>query len=153
MSTLKQFKTEAPKDNPIFTGIVTLPQVTLGNTVSGTGQTITNAVLDDVGYSVSNLGNIGATRLFTYTNGTVFSGTLTANSTFTFSAPPASGIAGMFMIELTNGGAFTITWPASVKWDAGTAPTLSSAGMDILAFYTRDAGASWHGIVCSLGSA
>lgn len=82
-----------------------------------------------------------------------FSATATsAGVTFTFSNPPASGSAGSFVLELTNGGSGTVTWPASVDWEGGTAPTLTAAGTDILAFYTRDGGTIWHGIVSSLDS-
>lgn len=71
---------------------------------------------------------------------------------FTFSNPPASGSAGSFVLELTNGGSGTVTWPASIDWEGGTAPTLTAAGTDILVFYTRDGGTTWHGIVSSLDS-
>lgn len=76
-----------------------------------------------------------------------FSGTAVGNTTFTFANPPSSGLAYGFVLELTNGGAFTITWPASVDWPNGVAPSLSPAGVDVLVFLTRDGGATWRGVL------
>jgi hypothetical protein len=81
-----------------------------------------------------------------------FSATLDQASAFTFSNPPATGNFGSFVVELTNGDAYTITFPASVDWAGGSAPTLTSSGVDILAFVTRDGGTTWHGYVMSTDS-
>ncbi len=66
--------------------------------------------------------------------------------TFTFANYPSSGKVQFLTIELTQGssGNSTITWPASVEWDGGVAPTLSTgaAGRDVLVFYTRNGGTS-----------
>ena len=65
------------------------------------------------------------------------------------SNPPASGSVGSFTLELTaDGTARTINW-GTIKWPAGTAPTLTSASgkRDIFVFYTTDAGANWYGLV------
>jgi hypothetical protein len=59
--------------------------------------------------------------------------------TFAFSNEPASGKVGFFHIEITNGAAQTINWPAEVDWPGGTAPTLT-AGVDLIVGYTRDGG-------------
>ena len=67
--------------------------------------------------------------------------TLTDNCTFTFSNPPATGKAGSFTLILKQDGtgSRTTTWPASVDWAGGTAPTLSSGAtdVDILTFMTN----------------
>ena len=46
-----------------------------------------------------------------------------------------------------NAGAYAITWPASVDWAGGTAPILTGAGVDVLVFYTYDAGTTYYGFV------
>ena len=107
-------------------------------------------VLKDYAIEGSAIGNVGATRTFDLETANFFSATLDQNSTFTFSNPPASGDFGGFVMELTNGGAYTITWPASVDWPAGTAPTLTSSGVDQLVFTTRDGGTNWYGFVAGL---
>jgi hypothetical protein len=49
------------------------------------------------------------------------------------------------VLELTDGGSETLTWPASVEWPGGTQPTLTVGGVDLLTFYTRDGGTTWRG--------
>lgn len=79
--------------------------------------------------------------------------TVTGATTFSFTNPPAAGDSAAFMLELTNAGAAAITWPASVKWEGGTAPSgLPAAGVTLLVFVTRDAGTTWHGAVVSKDS-
>ena len=82
--------------------------------------------------------------------GNAFSHTLTENTTFTFSNPPASGTAFSFSIEIIQDGSasgFTVTWPSSVDWPAATAPTLTAtaSAKDLFVFYTRDGGTTWYG--------
>jgi hypothetical protein len=79
-----------------------------------------------------------------------FSATIDEACTFTFSNPPASGDFGCFILELTNGGAFTVTYPASVDFPGGTAPTLTASGVDQLVFTTRDGGTTYFGFVAGL---
>ena len=76
--------------------------------------------------------------------GNYFTKTINANSTFTFSNPPASGTAGSFTLELTHTSG-TVTWPASVKWPADTAPTLSPSKTHLLVFVTDDGGTRYRG--------
>jgi len=82
--------------------------------------------------------------------GNTFSHTLTENTTFTFSNPPATGIAYTFSIEIiqdASASGFAVTWPTSVDWPAATAPTLTAtaSAKDIFVFTTRDGGTNWYG--------
>jgi len=82
--------------------------------------------------------------------GNAFSHTLTENTTFTFSNPPASGTAFSFSIEIIQDGSasgYTVTWPGTVDWPAATAPTLTAtaSAKDVFVFYTRDGGTNWYG--------
>jgi len=82
--------------------------------------------------------------------GNSFSHTLTENTTFTFSNPPASGTSYTFSIEIiqdASASGFTVTWPTSVDWPAATAPTLTAtaSAKDIFVFTTRDGGTNWYG--------
>ena len=83
-------------------------------------------------------------------NANAFSHTLTENTTFTFSNPPASGTAYTLSLEIiqdASASGFTVTWPASVDWPAATAPTLTAtaSAKDIFVFTTRDGGTNWYG--------
>ena len=82
--------------------------------------------------------------------GNAFSHTLTENTTFTFSNPPASGTAYSFSIEIiqdASASGYTVTWPSSVDWPSATAPTLTAtaSAKDVFVFYTRDGGTNWYG--------
>ena len=76
----------------------------------------------------------------------------TGTTTFTFSNPTASDELCGFTLFLTNGGSQTVNWPASVDFPGGTAPTLTTAGLDILVFVTTDGGTIYHGMAASLDS-
>ena len=65
----------------------------------------------------------------------------------TFSNPPASPNGFGFTLVTVNAGAYTITWPGSVDWAGGSAPTLTSSGTDVLVFYTYDGGTTYYGFV------
>ena len=82
--------------------------------------------------------------------GNSFSHTLTENTTFTFTNPPASGTSYTMSIEIiqdSGASGFTVTWPSSVDWPAATAPTLTAtaSAKDIFVFTTRDGGTNWYG--------
>jgi hypothetical protein len=82
----------------------------------------------------------------------VFLVTLNANiTTLTISNVPstASSVVSFTLILTADGTARTVTWPASVKWPGGTAPTLTSTNTkkDVISFVSTDAGTTWLGFV------
>ena len=82
--------------------------------------------------------------------GNTFSHTLTENTTFTFSNPPATGTAYSMSVEIiqdAGASGFTVTWPTSVDFPAATAPTLTAtaSAVDVFVFTTRDGGTTWYG--------
>jgi hypothetical protein len=84
--------------------------------------------------------------------GNVFSHTLSENTTFTFSNPPASGTAYGFSLKIVqdaSASGYTVTWPTSVDWPDATAPTLTTtaSAVDQFVFYTHDGGTTWYGFV------
>ena len=104
--------------------------------------------LIDYSETVNALGTVGASPDVDLEDGNVITATVSTTApTFTFSNPPASGSEGSFTLILTNGAASTITWPTSVDWEGGTAPTLTASGIDILVFTTIDAGTTWYGFL------
>ena len=76
--------------------------------------------------------------------GNYFTKTISADSTFTFSNPPASGTVGSFTLELTHTSG-TVTWPASVKFNSDTAPTLTTGKTHLFFFVTDDGGTRYRG--------
>ena len=71
--------------------------------------------------------------------------TLTGNCTYIFSAPAGPCNIMLKLIQDTQGSR-TVTWPGSVIWPSGTAPTLSTAAnkVDIMAFYFD--GTNYYGL-------
>lgn len=83
-----------------------------------------------------------------------FNVSLNANvTTFTISnVPSGTGIIGFTLILTADGTARTITWPGTVKWAGGTAPTLTSTNgkVDILSFVgvvNNGSVSNWFGFV------
>ena len=72
-----------------------------------------------------------------------FTKTINGNSTFTFTNVPATRAFG-FTLELTHTSG-TVTWPASVKFPADTAPTLTTGKTHIFVFVTDDGGTRFRG--------
>jgi len=98
----------------------------------------------------SALGTVGTLATVDVETANFFSATLGSACTFAFTNPCTTGEFGVFAMELTNGGSATVTWPASVDWPAGTAPTLTASGVDQLVFTTRDNGTKYLGFVAGL---
>ena len=95
---------------------------------------------------------ITTTQTIDVEDGNVFTGKTTGACTWTFSNPIETDDATSFTLLLTDGDVGTQTWPTSVDWAGGTAPTLGSA-VDILVFITNDGGTIWHGMLASAASA
>ena len=79
---------------------------------------------------------------------TNFTHTLTEDVTYTFSNPAASGKASAFTLKVTQDSTErTITWPGTVDWAGGTAPTIStgSGAVDYFVFITTDGGTNYYG--------
>ncbi len=118
----------------------------LGGTLTGGGNRVDNVVFNDVADLTQNLGSISGATAINYSSGQHVIFTVSAATTLSFTNPPPAGQLGIIILEITNGGAHTITWPASVAWDGGTAPTLQTSGTDIITFITRDAGTTWRAV-------
>ena len=95
-------------------------------------------------------GSVSAVTTLDMTDGNFFSARIAGSTTFVFANPPVSvtggagGAAGGFALELQNGGAATVTWPGTVDWPSGIAPTLTVSGFDVIVCITDDAGTNWR---------
>lgn len=93
----------------------------------------------------------GAAATVDLANGNVHKVTLTANCTLTL-AGALSGVHCELKLLLVQDatGSRLVTWPASVKWPGGTAPTLttgvgSGGKTDLFTLFTLDGGTTWYG--------
>jgi hypothetical protein len=125
---------------------------TLGGDLTMADNQIITAKMKDYSETVNVIGGTGGgTQDIDLTLGNVITATVdTSANTFTFSNPSASGSACSFTLILTNGGSQTVNWPGGVDWAGGSAPTLTTAGVDILTFTTVDAGTIWYGFAAGL---
>ena len=128
--------------------------VTLGGAFDGVDQIVSRVNLKDYGEVTNAIGSVGGgTQDIDVTLGNNVTATIdTGTTTFTFSNPTASDELCGFTLFLTNGGSQTVNWPGVVDFPGGTAPTLTTSGVDILVFVTTDGGTIWHGMASSLDS-
>lgn len=134
-----QFQKISLAKNNTFTG---------NNTFSGGVVIPDGAVQSDV----NTLGDTGggAVEIDLDDGRTITATVSTAETTFTFINVLSTGNPDAFDLILTNGGSQTVNWPASVDWEGGTAPTLTTSGIDHLVFTTVDGGTPWYGYVAGL---
>lgn len=83
-------------------------------------------------------------------SGNFFNIALTSATTVSFTNPPASDFAKKFQVKLSilssYASTISVTWPASITWETGSAPTLPALGQtDVLEFYTSDGGTTYYG--------
>jgi hypothetical protein len=87
----------------------------------------------------------GATALDVAT-ANAFTMTIAGATTLSFSNVPTGTFLQGLLLKIINGGT-NVTWPASVKWASGVAPTLTTSGTDVVALVSFDAGTTWYGTV------
>ena len=113
---------------------------TLGGDLDADGNSITN--IDNIeveGHAYSqeiDNGNSSTADTIDWTTGNFQRSTLTDNCTYTFTAP--TGTTTLILKLIQDGtGSRIATFPASVKWSGGTAPTLTTTAnaIDIISFY------------------
>ena len=94
---------------------------------TSTGVSVTGTLAATAVKGGEVVGTISSSTLDLST-GNVFSDAPAANVTYVFNNPPASGTAFGFTLKVTPSATVTVTWPASVDWAGGTAPTAPASG-------------------------
>jgi hypothetical protein len=116
-----------------------------GALVFGTDAALTNPTVTSYVESVVAIGTVTSSNTLSLTSGTVQTVTLTASTACTFTMPTATaGKSFILIVTQAAGGSGTAVF-TSVKWPAGTAPTItaSASAIDILTFVAN--GTSWFG--------
>jgi len=90
------------------------------------------------------MGSGSGSRTINLASGEYVTATATGTTTWTISGAPSSSYGGGFILELTNGGAYSQSFP-NVRWPGGYAPTFTSSGTDVVVFLWN--GSIWRGIV------
>ena len=106
--------------------------------------------LKDFGITHNDLTQTTGTVTCDMSTGSSFYFLLTENATIAITNPPATGTMGQLMIRIKQdgaGGAYTVTWPASVVWAAGSKPvmTVGNDAYDKFTLTTDDAGTEYYG--------
>jgi len=127
-----------------------LMQVNGAGAVAINAAPVSNTKLFVSGAVAQNVTAVAATTI-DWSVGNYFTKTISGATAFTFTNLPVSGFA-MITLKLTNGGSATITWPP-IKWSGGTAPTLTTSGIDIINLFTDDGGTTVYGILAGKGMA
>lgn len=103
--------------------------------------TFTNGYTEEV-----NTANTSTAYTIDLANGSLHLLTLTGNCTYTF--PTVASGKSFTLLQFQDGtGSRTVTWPASVKWPGGTAPTITATASKMDKFVFTANGSYWYGSV------
>lgn len=82
---------------------------------------------------------------FNQTSGArIFAFTVSQATTLAFTNVPSNAWHVRALLKITNGAAFALTFPGSVVWHGGSAPTFSASGVDWVEMFTIDGGVTWY---------
>lgn len=126
---------------------VKLTLLNITGSLAASGATTLSGGLTQTGSTKQNVTAAAALNI-DVTAGDFFTKSISANSTFTFSGATAL-MAQVFILDLTISSAAVPTWPVTVKWSLGVAPTLGN-GRHIVGFVTDDGGTTWVGVVAAV---
>lgn len=116
------------------------------NCLKLSGGTLTGAVAE----SLANVTGEAVTLDLKTANN--FTHNVTADTAFTVTANTDNSFQ-LGTLVLTNGGAFTVTWPSSFKWADGAPPSLMASGIDVITFFTIDGGTTYYAAQAMTGIA
>ena len=106
------------------------------------------------GGTIQSHGTTGANEAINLANGNYHAAILSADCTFTFTGA-TNGVECAFTLELAEDGTggWVPTWPASVEWPGGVAPThdTTASSLTFYVFSTRDGGTTWYGFQVAAG--
>ena len=134
----------------VASGITGTPNIVVGimtGTLKGDGSSLTGiAATNWIG---NNVTANSSTTTVDLSDGNVVKFTQSADTTVSFANTGTSNIVSFIRIKDDTSTARAITWPSSIKWNGGSAPTLNSNpyGNDanVITLLTRDEGVTWYG--------
>ena len=101
------------KDSPSFSGTVTIPTATVSGAITAKNYVTT----------VPAATTAAATTSIDFSTGNIFKLSLGTNIT-TLSI--SNAVAGTYLLEIIQGGTYTVAFPAAWKWSGGSAPTITA---------------------------
>lgn len=134
---------------PVIEVTGTDTNIDLALTAKGTGMVAPNRLLTRVSQeSKVTISANTATTTIDLSQASLFSVTVSTNTTLVFANPPNNTNGTSFTLILKNSGAgHAVSFPASVRWPGGVVPprTTANGGRDIWTFFTEDGGTVWAG--------
>lgn len=136
-------------NSAVFSGNVSVGSLTLsGNLVANnitSNNLLTAAVTKSTTYQETK--SVISASDINLSSANYFTKTITGTTTFTVSNVPAAGVVASFILDLTNGGSYSLNWWSGIQWPNGLQPVLSISGRDVLGFFTHDGGVTWSGFI------
>lgn len=107
-------------------------------------------LLIDYGIKHGFVASVSNVTTLDMTTGNSFRLTLIENTTIVLDNPSPNGVMCEIIVRIhqdSGGGAYTVTWPATVKWPSGVAPviTTTNSAIDRITLTTDDEGTFWYG--------
>jgi len=109
-----------------------------------------NADLDTIDAEIArpripfNSPTVGDTTTCDLNLARVFVFTVSQATTLAFTNVPSASFAVRIRLLITNGAAFTLTFPGAVTWLSGSSQKFKAAGVDEVEMLTKDAGTTWY---------
>ncbi|MGH1374451.1 MAG: hypothetical protein ACRBBW_20610 [Cellvibrionaceae bacterium] len=139
--------------DPILSGARVLASLETNSAGHVTAMTSRDLTPSDIGALARDGGTLTSVResvnvenasgVVNLSAGNVHSMTLNTSRTISFSGLPAAGVSLSATLIIAGGDAHAVTWPASIKWGGGSAPTLTAK--DVIVLHTIDGGVVWFG--------
>ena len=118
--------------------------ITASNSITLTNKTVEAGVFTN-GYTEEVVtANTGTAYTIDLNNGSLQILTLTGNCTFTFPSV-SNGKSFTLILKQDGTGSRTVTWPSTVKWPGGTAPTITSTASKLDKYIFTSDGTNWYG--------
>ena len=134
----------------VASGITCTPNIVVGimtGTLNGDGSTLTGIAATN--WITNNVTANSSTTTVNLSLGNVVKFTQSADTTVSFANTGTSNIVSFIRVDDNSGTDRTITWPSSIKWTGGEAPTLinntRSSDAQVFTLLTRDEGVTWQG--------
>lgn len=111
---------------------------------------LTRAVLKDYGETVKVHGSLSGATNANLEDGNVHTFEVGGAFTLSLTNPPTSGVEGSITFIITNGSSSILTWDPDIDWPGGTAPDLTTSGVDAITCFTLDEGVLWSCFIAGL---
>lgn len=123
-----------------------IKELPAGDTLNLTDSIIKTKDFEVTGAVYQNI-NSSSTTTFDLSVASFFTVSLSSSLTIASFDNATASKAQSFALEITNNGSYSVFWPGTIKWDGGSAPTITANKVTLFMFYTTDGGSTFRGQV------